>query len=248
MRRCAARRRSRKPLMRRMFSASARRPPRHERRRVRRHVAPWASMPLAQSSARRRLPFRPPRWPFETSKRFQSRSPSFRVHVQLRPPSYPIPPLLPQLAESPLKVSQMLVLNHFPVLSPLSDGRGSDVTAVVTGHRHGSRVRTLTGTFGKTAIAVPRARLNISGGKTTEWKSQVLRNYQRRTRAADALAAGGAAVPAMSHRRTCSNCGRCGRRPWHLQRANERTRYRGSALHAGPEPWHRRSDQASGIG
>jgi putative transposase len=43
-------------------------------------------------------------------------------------------------------------------------------TAVVTGHRHGSRVRTLTGTFGKTEIAVPRARLNTSGGKTTEWK------------------------------------------------------------------------------
>jgi len=67
---------------------------------------------------------------------------------------------------------------------------GSDLTAVVTGHRHGSRVRTLTGTFGKTEIAVPRARLNGSGGKTTEWKSQVLRNYQRRTRAADALIAG----------------------------------------------------------
>ena len=64
------------------------------------------------------------------------------------------------------------------------------MTEVVTGHRHGSRVRTLTGTFGKTEIAVPRARLNGSGGKTTEWKSQVLRNYQRRTRAADALIAG----------------------------------------------------------
>ncbi len=70
-----------------------------------------------------------------------------------------------------------------------SEGRDL-ATAVVTGHRHGSRVRTLTGTFGKTEIAVPRARLNISGGKTTEWKSQVLRNYQRRTRAADALIAG----------------------------------------------------------
>ena len=67
---------------------------------------------------------------------------------------------------------------------------GRDSAAVVTGHRHGSRVRTLTGTFGKTEIAVPRARLNGSGGKTTEWKSQVLRNYQRRTRAADALIAG----------------------------------------------------------
>jgi putative transposase len=39
---------------------------------------------------------------------------------------------------------------------------GRELT-VVTGHRHGSRVRTLTGTFGKTEIAVPRARLNISG-------------------------------------------------------------------------------------
>jgi putative transposase len=66
---------------------------------------------------------------------------------------------------------------------------GKDSAAVVTGHRHGSRVRTLTGTFGKTEIA-PRARLNSSGGKTTEWKSQVLRNYQRRTGAADALIAG----------------------------------------------------------
>src|SRR3974377_2163156 len=64
------------------------------------------------------------------------------------------------------------------------------VAAVVSGHRHGSRVRTLTGTFGKTEIAVPRARLNTSDGKTTEWKSQALRNYQRRTRAADALIAG----------------------------------------------------------
>jgi hypothetical protein len=36
---------------------------------------------------------------------------------------------------------------------------------VVTGHRHGSRTRTLTGTLGKTEIAVPRARLNTSDGK-----------------------------------------------------------------------------------
>jgi hypothetical protein len=35
---------------------------------------------------------------------------------------------------------------------------GSDVVPDVTGHRHGRRVRTLTGTFGKTEIAVPRAR------------------------------------------------------------------------------------------
>src|SRR6202162_1947498 len=40
----------------------------------------------------------------------------------------------------------------------------SGVAAVVSGHRHGRRVRTLTGTFGKTEIAVPRARLNTSDG------------------------------------------------------------------------------------
>jgi transposase-like protein len=60
----------------------------------------------------------------------------------------------------------------------------------VTGHRHGSRRRSLTGSFGAIEIAVPRARLNSPQGKTTEWKSQALRAYQRRTLAADALIAG----------------------------------------------------------
>jgi putative transposase len=65
----------------------------------------------------------------------------------------------------------------------------SEGTANV-GHRHGRRSRTLLGTFGQVEIAVPRARLNTADGKTTEWKSQVLRAYQRRTMAADALIAG----------------------------------------------------------
>ncbi len=59
----------------------------------------------------------------------------------------------------------------------------------VVGHRHGSRTRTLLGTFGSTEITVPRARLKASDGKTSEWKSKALRAYQRRTRAADALIA-----------------------------------------------------------
>jgi putative transposase len=63
-------------------------------------------------------------------------------------------------------------------------------SADVTGHRHGSRTRSLTGTFGPIEIAVPRARLNTTDGKTTEWKSKALRAYQRRTLAADALIAG----------------------------------------------------------
>ncbi|WP_334407303.1 transposase [Bradyrhizobium sp. AZCC 2289] len=66
---------------------------------------------------------------------------------------------------------------------------GNEGRASVAGHRHGSRTRSLTGTFGPIEIAVPRARLTTADGKTTEWKSQTLRAYQRRTLAADALIA-----------------------------------------------------------
>jgi transposase-like protein len=71
--------------------------------------------------------------------------------------------------------------------SPGSDG--GEAAAPVTGHRHGRRVRRLTGTFGPTEIAVPRARLVGQDGTTREWKSAGLRAYQRRTLAADALIA-----------------------------------------------------------
>ena len=60
----------------------------------------------------------------------------------------------------------------------------------VVGHRHGSRERSLTGTFGKTTITVPRARLEQPDGTTTEWRSGTFRAYQWRTLAADALIAG----------------------------------------------------------
>jgi putative transposase len=66
----------------------------------------------------------------------------------------------------------------------------SEATRGAIGHRHGHRSRSLMGTFGKVEIEVPRARLNTADGKTTEWKSQALRAYQRRTLAADALIAG----------------------------------------------------------
>ena len=66
-----------------------------------------------------------------------------------------------------------------------SDG----AAAGVAGHRHGSRTRTLTGTFGSSEITVPRARLKAGDGTTSEWKSKSLRAYQRRTKAADALIA-----------------------------------------------------------
>jgi putative transposase len=66
---------------------------------------------------------------------------------------------------------------------------GNEAKAGVAGYRHGSRKRTLTGTFGPVEIEVPRARLAAADGKTTEWRSSALRAYQRRTLAADALIA-----------------------------------------------------------
>ena len=73
-------------------------------------------------------------------------------------------------------------------VKPLS-GDGEDA-ACVSGHRHGHRSRSLLGSFGQLEIEVPRARLNTPDGKTTEWRSQALRAYQRRTLVADALIAG----------------------------------------------------------
>jgi putative transposase len=72
---------------------------------------------------------------------------------------------------------------------PKSSSSGSNGRIAVIGHRHGHRSRSLMGTFGRIEIEVPRARLNGPDGKTTEWNSQVLRAYQRRTLAADALIA-----------------------------------------------------------
>jgi transposase-like protein len=71
-----------------------------------------------------------------------------------------------------------------------SKAAGDEARAGVAGHRHGSRTRSLTGSFGPIEIAVPRARLESAEGRTTEWKSRALRAYQRRTLAADALIAG----------------------------------------------------------
>jgi putative transposase len=66
----------------------------------------------------------------------------------------------------------------------------ADGASGITGHRHGHRSRSLLGTFGRVEIAVPRARLDTAGGKTSEWKSTALRAYQRRTKQADSLIAG----------------------------------------------------------
>jgi hypothetical protein len=47
------------------------------------------------------------------------------------------------------------------------------------------------GTFGPVTVRVPRARLETSDGKTVEWKNATIPAYQRRTKQADALIAGG---------------------------------------------------------
>jgi transposase-like protein len=60
----------------------------------------------------------------------------------------------------------------------------------VFGHRNGRRDRELMGTFGKTTISVPRARVETSDGGTTEWKSKTLTAYRRRTKEVEALIAG----------------------------------------------------------
>ena len=77
------------------------------------------------------------------------------------------------------------------VAAALRATAGADAAAPsIVGHRHGHRMRSLTGTFGPTQIAVPRARIIGEDGKTAEWKCKSLRAYQRRTRQADALIAG----------------------------------------------------------
>ena len=66
---------------------------------------------------------------------------------------------------------------------------GNEAAAGIAGHRHEAGPLSLTGTFGPIEIAVPRARLSPRRDKTTDWSSQALRAYQRRTLAADALIA-----------------------------------------------------------
>lgn len=53
------------------------------------------------------------------------------------------------------------------------------------GYRHGSRQRTVTTSLGATPITMPRARLLQADGSMTEWHSQAVRRYQRRTEVVD---------------------------------------------------------------
>jgi putative transposase len=53
------------------------------------------------------------------------------------------------------------------------------------GYRHGTRERTLTTSVGPTTIAMPRARMGRTDGTSTEWRSETVRRYERRTTRVD---------------------------------------------------------------
>jgi transposase-like protein len=53
------------------------------------------------------------------------------------------------------------------------------------GYRHGTRERTLTTSVGPTMFAMPRARIQQADGTRTEWRSETVRRYERRTTRVD---------------------------------------------------------------
>jgi transposase-like protein len=96
-------------------------------------------------------------------------------------------------AELDEALSRTRYARHAKACPGSKSGTPDDETAsadALRGHRHGHRSRSLMGTFGAVEISVPRARIEAPNGKTTEWRSNVLPAYQRRTKAADALIAG----------------------------------------------------------
>ena len=69
--------------------------------------------------------------------------------------------------------------------SVLGAGRSQRVGAACTGYRHGARERQLTTSLGKSTITLPRARLKDADGAESEWRSRIIRRYQRRTERVD---------------------------------------------------------------
>ena len=53
------------------------------------------------------------------------------------------------------------------------------------GYRHGTRERTLTTSLGPATFAMPRARIQKAEGTRTEWRSETVRRYERRTTRVD---------------------------------------------------------------
>ena len=63
----------------------------------------------------------------------------------------------------------------------LGAGKSARVGDERSGYRHGSRERTLTTSLGPATIRRPRARIRRVDGATSEWRSETVRRYQRRT-------------------------------------------------------------------
>src|SRR6266567_2676866 len=59
------------------------------------------------------------------------------------------------------------------------------VGAARQGYRHGTRERTLTTSLGPTTFALPRARVRTDEGAMTEWRSELVPRYQRRSAQVD---------------------------------------------------------------
>src|SRR5256886_9801762 len=59
------------------------------------------------------------------------------------------------------------------------------VGAARQGYRHGTRERTLTTSLGPTTFALPRARVRTEEGAMTEWRSELVPRYQRRSERVD---------------------------------------------------------------
>ena len=53
------------------------------------------------------------------------------------------------------------------------------------GYRHGTRERMLTTSLGPATFAMPRARIQQADGRRTEWRSDTVRRYERRTTRVD---------------------------------------------------------------
>jgi putative transposase len=74
--------------------------------------------------------------------------------------------------------------------STLGAGKSQRVGGARTGYRHGARERQLTTSLGKTTIKLPRARLKGADGTESEWRSQIIPRYQRRTERVDGAVLG----------------------------------------------------------
>ena len=74
--------------------------------------------------------------------------------------------------------------------SAACESQAGEVMLANGGERNGHRDRQVMGTFGKVTVSVPRARLEAADGKTSEWHSEALPAYQRRTKEIDAVIAG----------------------------------------------------------